>query len=259
MELLFAYSAINVTYSLLPIICTVCMLCIIILSVIIYDYFCSTVNRAVSAETKARMLVDSKIHQEDIKSVYQVLLKNQHDFKHRLAAAEALLNQQKGKPEESIRKLLSESREGFDYFLTGNETMDAVLTAKKANAEANGITFLYQPYPLKFLPIDDVSFCILISNLLDNAIHEVSTIPASASKRYVELKFAKSFDMFSIRCNNPTFEPSIDISKKTIKAKNVTGHGYGLESIRQTVEKNQGLIHIYTKDYLFSVEILLPM
>ncbi len=259
-ELLFSYITQNAVstepllfYSILS------LLCILIFSIVLYEFFCIILIRAIHAENQSRMLADSQKHQQELKNMYQVLLKNQHDFKHRLSIAEALISTKKDSSKKAISELLSENKCQNNFFLTGNESVDALLTVKKEIAEVNGIEFRYVPYPLNRLPIDDVAFCILVSNLLDNAIQEQLRFTDMTATRYVELKFSKSRDMFFISCINPTVEEKIDLSFSNIQKKQNNGHGFGLASIRQTIEENQGIIRIEFDEHLFKVNIMIPV
>jgi len=253
---LFSVSRLSSTFAF---VCILLLFVITIMSLVIYESFFVVLKKAITNENKNRMLIESKLHQTDIVNMYQALLKNQHDIKHLLNVAESLLSKSDPVALAAGKKVLESSIPTSDTFLTGNITMDAILTAKKEIAQANNIAFHYQPYPLTVLPIDELSFCVLVSNLLDNSIQEQLRLADGSDDRYISLKFARNHDMFSITCINPTLEDQKDISEAYINSRKETGHGYGLESIRQTVIENQGMCYITSENCLFSVEILLPM
>ncbi len=258
-EFLFSYVTHNDAVNSLFVYSIILLFCIIVLSVVLYEGFCKVLNRALFAENAARMLEDSQKHQGEIKNMYRAMLKNQHDFKHRIATVEAVLKMNGELSSEKISELLSEEKYVKNLFLTGNESMDALLTAKRETALSYGITFRYQPYPLTRLPIDEISFCVLISNLLDNAIQELAYTDVNQTERYIDLKLSKSMDMFCISCINPMNTERKDVSSSALIFKQYNGHGYGLESISQMIEKRQGIMQIYSQDYMFRVDIMLPM
>ncbi len=257
-ELVFAASvnAGSKTVSSVPL-CFL-MLFTLLMTLLIYDYYCKTFERAVEAENEARMLIDSQKHQGDLNSLYHALMRTRHDMKHRIAIAEAMLMNESGRDNEAVQKALTEGIEPIEVFYTGNETIDAILTAKYATARENDIEFRFQPYSLQKHPLSDISFGILIGNLLDNAIEAVKLIPEKTHERYVELGFTQKMAMFCISCVNPTIEEHVEITSDHILRRRESGHGYGLDSIRHTVEANNGKCIISSEDQIFCVNILIP-
>lgn len=92
----------------------------------------------------------------------------QHDLRHRIQAAEQLLQGTSGQAADAASRLLDDD-DTAARFMTGSMAVDAVLTAKAAAMDKAGIAFHFVPYPLYDLPMDETSFAILLSNLLDNA------------------------------------------------------------------------------------------
>ena len=122
-------------------------------------------------------------------------------------------------------------------------------------------SYSFSPYPIQELPIAEEQFCILMSNLLDNAIEGVMRLPAGASSREIQLSFSRSWNMFSISCKN-------DIDVSTINQKNgqfISSkphgeiHGFGTQSIRTIVEEADGWVFFNVQQQMFDVEIMLPM
>ena len=257
-ELVFAASvnASSKTVSSVPL-CFL-MLFTLLMTLLIYDYYCKTFERAVEAENEARMLIDSQKHQGDLNSLYHALMRTQHDMKHRIAIAETLLMNESGKGNEAVQKALTQGIDPVEVFYTGNETIDAILTAKYATVRENDIEFRFQPYSLHKHPLSDITFGILIGNLLDNAIEAVKLIPEKTHERYVELGFTQKMAMFCISCVNPTIEEHVEITSDHILRRRESGHGYGLDSIRHTVEANNGKCIISSEDQIFCVNILIP-
>lgn len=104
---------------------------------------------------------------------------------------------------EIILSLLPNDSQLSNEIITGCIAVDAILTAKRAIAEENGIVFALKPYPLQRLPINVADFCVLLSNLLDNAIEaSMRILDDTASQKYIEISFARSWDMFYLSCSN---------------------------------------------------------
>ncbi len=234
------------------------MLFTLLMTLLVYDYYCKTLERAVGAENEARMLIDSQKHQGDLNGLYHELMRTQHDMKHRIAIAETVLKNECEKGGDAIPKVLTEGINMVEVFYTGNETIDAILTAKYAIAKANGIEFRFQPYSLQKHPLSDITFGILVGNLLDNAIEAVKRFQNEEQDKYIELGFTQKMEMFCISCINPTIEEQVDITSDHILSRRKNGHGYGLDSIRHTVESNKGKCIISSEGHIFRVNILIP-
>ena len=104
--------------------------------------------------------------------------------------------------------------------------------------------------------MDDFHLVSLLSNLLDNAI----TAAAKCPDGFIRLAITEVKNYIQIECTNNHQE---QIQQKnniffTTKATQKEIHGLGIKSMRKTVEKLRGEIHIdYTEDS-FHVSILVP-
>lgn len=206
-----------------------------------------------------RMIAEAQQHQGDLRVLYQTLLRSQHDLKHKLATVEAII--ESGDDHGShLTHIILDDAISADVFLTGNEMVDAVLSAKKAAMDKAGIAFRYQAYPLQRLPVDTVIFCVLISNLLDNAIKESEKLDLETrQKQPIDFGFSRSMDMFTIICSNPTVKEHVDLSPSRLAAMKPYGHGYGIESIRNTVEQHNGRCIFSSEGFRFKALLILPM
>lgn len=122
------------------------------------------------------------------------------------------------------------------------------------------IRFEYQPYPLNELPIDESIFCVVLSNLLDNAIEGINRMNDSEHEHVIQLKFARSWDVFFITCNNDMTPDSIHrVGTRFLSSKKEgVGHGFGVENIKKIVNEANGQCKFITQEQIFHVEIILP-
>ena len=125
--------------------------------------------------------------------------------------------------------------------------------------ERAGIHFEFVEYPLKPLPIPEQQFCVLISNLLDNAIEGVMRLPATKSQRHVKLIFSKVWEMFFITCTNDADETRIIRSGDAFLSvkPHPELHGFGTKSIKKIVSEAGGTVEFDIKQGQFTVRIML--
>ena len=236
------------------------MLISVIFTVLLFEIMSSLAAQKRQSELALQTVQLLHSHQDELRSVYSNMLATQHDLRHRITIAEQILSSQGEHAQQEAIALLKDTNV-LNEFITGNISMDAILTAKSAIMKQAGIAFSFSPYPLQELPIAEQQFCILMSNLLDNAIEGVMRLPAGASSREIQLSFSRSWNMFSISCKN-------DIDVSTINQKNgqfISSkphgeiHGFGTQSIRRIVEEADGWIFFNVQQQMFDVEIMLPM
>lgn len=180
-----------------------------------------------------------------------------HDLKHQIAVLrseedpkkrEAFLNQM----EEEIRQYEAQNK-------TGNKVLDTVLTTKSLYCNKHGITFtcVADGTLLDFMDVMDI--CSIFGNALDNAIECEMKIPEK-EKRLIHVTVSRQKAFLILRFENYCEEEihyqgeSIATTKKDKKY-----HGYGMKSIRYTVNKYGGAVTIDTKKNWFDLKILIPI
>mgnify|MGYP004482645829 CR=1 FL=1 len=240
----------------------ICILGASIFSLILYELMARTTFQRQEAESKLQILQQSQDHQKELRNMYSAMLQYQHDLRHKYQILEEIINNNKIISEEtrSLMKNADDNNPLDKMFITGNVFVDALLIAKKVTMDIQKIRFECVIYPLTHLPLQEMDFCILLSNLLDNAIEAVQRLPLDAESRLVQLKFARVQDNFIIVCQNDylpaslRFENNRYISSKPNKAM----HGYGLENIRRICEDAKGNCTVM-HDKKFVIRIILPL
>ena len=110
-------------------------------------------------------------HLDEVRSIHSEMRGYKHDFHHHLQALKGQL--EAGEVERAIAYIteLDRSLQSVDTLLkTGNVTVDAILSAKLAQARADGIAVTVDVNLPDRLTFSDLELSIVIGNLLDNAI-----------------------------------------------------------------------------------------
>ena len=231
-----------------------------ILTIVLYEIMIreTDARRKLELETQTSQLIGD--HQEELRIIYSNMLSTQHDLRHRISVAEELLLHNETKMTHQAIDLLKDT-EILNEFVTGNMGVDAVLVAKTATMKEAGITFSFYPCPLIKLPIPERDFVVLLSNILDNAIEAVMRLDTSSSSREVKLVLSRTWDIFSVICENdlnPSMIHQQDGEFISSKA-HPELHGYGIRSVQRTVEDAGGLAEFSIEKKKFVVRIMLPM
>ena len=180
-----------------------------------------------------------------------------HDLKHQISV---LKNESIS--EESYRYLDQMEKEIKIYEAqnkTGNKILDTVIMGKQIYCQSVDInlTSIAEGAALSFM--DPIDISTLFGNILDNAIESVSKIE-DKEKRLIHLTVAKQKDFLRIRVENCyegqlVYKNGIPITTKDDK----NYHGYGLKSIKSTVQKYNGSVTIEDQNGWFEIRILIPL
>lgn len=153
---------------------------------------------------------------------------------------------------------LCDMENNYSEINTGNLVIDSFVTNYKNICIENRINFITDlSVDYNRIPISDYELCIILGNILDNAINACEH--NSSVNNYIKLTITSNDnDIFYIHTEN-----TYNIAQKKYNSTNdnellLSEHGYGLKNIKKIVENNHGIINVYSED-LFIVDIVLPI
>lgn len=180
-----------------------------------------------------------------------------HDLKnHLLCISEYIRLQQTNAAMEYIEKLTGQVKKELPYhMMTNSVAVNAILDLKKLVCDENQIDIKY--FVLEELPkIDETDLCVILANLLDNAIEAAS----KEEKRQIRLSMEIIGNYFRIVVQNQIAESVLKNNKKlgTTK-KNRKIHGFGLQSVEDAVERNDGMSNFSEENGWFVADVMLKI
>lgn len=181
-----------------------------------------------------------------------------HDYRNHIGTMKVLARS--GNMEELLRYLdmLESDLDTVDMPVkTGNPMADAILGSKLALAAEKHIpvkTSVRIPVKLGFPELD---LCIILGNLLDNAIEANMSLPEEERmiRVYMDIKETRLYLSVTNLC----------AGKKLVRkdgrfaTKKGEGHGFGLVRIDTIIERHGGYLSRNSEDGAFTTEILLPL
>lgn len=180
-----------------------------------------------------------------------------HDLKnHLLCISEYIRLQQTNAAMEYIEKLTGQVKKELPYhMMTNSVAVNAILDLKKLVCDENQIDIKY--FVLEELPkIDETDLCVILANLLDNAIEAAS----KEEKRQIRLSIEIIGNYFRIVVQNQIAESVLKNNKElgTTK-KNRKIHGFGLQSVEDAVERNDGMSNFSEENGWFVADVMLKI
>lgn len=144
-----------------------------------------------------------------------------------------------------------------DVSRSGNLVIDSLINYKHTLVEKEGIKMKCNILVPPELPYDSADLCIIIGNLLDNALEATQSL--SVENKYINLSITQIKGNLSITIQNPyNGKLKKDNTLKLLSLKSDShNHGIGLTSVKQSVDKYNGELLIKTDHNIFNVSIFL--
>lgn len=179
-----------------------------------------------------------------------------HDLKHQIALLRTETGEEK---QQLLDQMVKEIQEYETVNRTGNEVLDAIISAKSRQCLKEGmkLTVVADGAALNFMNAMDISS--MFGNILDNAIEAVRKVENTEKKR-IHLTVSRKKGFLHITCENH-FIGTLQIKNglpMTSKRDNYY-HGFGIKSIQKTAEKYNGSVTIRVEEDCFNLRVLIPL
>lgn len=214
---------------------------VILLAVVMYLY-----SKVVQKEQMEREKEYAVAMVAEQKQSYQDLLKQQedirmmeHDMKNRLLGMRSyFVSGEIDKGLEKIDELLETYGAYAAEQVRGRRPWQAVIEAKLAYAKEQGIFVESRVGEGDYGTVDDIDFCILLGNLLDNAVEAQK----GETDKKISLCVAEDKGTVYVRLENSVLEGA-DIQLSGTAKKDSAQHGFGIRSVKKIVKKYGGTIN----------------
>lgn len=239
-------------------ICGIFML-VLIINMISFEIFKISIFQAKEyAEEKARleMYEMQRAHYRLTTEQIKKLSALRHDFRNHLyVIAERIRREEKDEAIAYIDKIGATIQEASNIIVAENEILATILTVKNMICKNKDIEFQCK-ISCEKLFIEDMDLNTVVSNLMDNAIEASEKCEKGKRKITFKIKDVKQF--IAIECCNTCKEKSAE--KRYIfqtTKDNKEEHGYGIENIKETVEKYGGRAEFSSMDGVFCAKIMM--
>ena len=189
----------------------------------------------------------------EVENMYAKMRGWRHDHRHHIKTMK--IHASKGEYEEIVKYLdmLDEDLTNIETVIkTGNQMADAILNSKLSIAAEKQIKIKAEAQIPVSLTISELDLCIVIGNLLDNAIDACMELPAEERliRIYMEMKGNYLYLVLTNTAGGT--------KKHSFRTAKGEGHGLGLARVDAVVKKYGGYLTRASEDNAFSTEVLLP-
>ena len=197
------------------------------------------------------------IHYAEVENMYKQIRGWRHDYRNHI---QVMKSHAASGDMDAITRYLDEldiDLQTVDTVIkTGNKMTDAILNSKISLAKSKNITVIADAHIAVELKTSQLDLCIIIGNLLDNAIEACLALPEDSRviRVFMEMKGTQLYMSFT---NATALGKQSKVGGRFLSTKG-EGHGFGLARIDDIVERNNGYINRNSEDGAYTTEILLP-
>lgn len=195
---------------------------------------------------------------EEIQTMYQQMRTWRHDYKNHLQVMKAHLDLGEYQElSEYILRLNEELASVSRVIETGNLALDAILNSKIAMARVKEIEVNVKVVLPPKLHIADYDLCIILGNLLDNAIEGCES-QGDGEKRFLRIYVGVLREQFYLSVAN-SYGARVKKEDGRYRSAKASGRGLGLLSIDSVAARYHGYVNRQNDESIFVTEILLPL
>ena len=201
-----------------------------------------------------QLLVQQKVYFENMIKKEEDTKKLRHDLKHHITILEQYISS--GENQAALHYLdTMYGKLPFHKlnYSCNNAILDSILSVYQKQFEDNGISVTIKGVYPEDIKIDDFDLCVIFSNLLLNAV-EACTKIENKDNRKIDISINSYGIYVNIIVENTyaVISPSLHTLKK-----DMNNHGFGLKSVKDSVENNNGKLEISHDEDMFCVDVLL--
>ena len=199
-----------------------------------------------------------KQQMDEIENIYMTMRGWRHDYHNHLQSLKGYLSLNKV---EQMKDYLDELETDLDsidtLYHSGNLQLDSILNAKLAIAEKGQIRIHCDASIPPQLHVSDLDLCVILGNLLDNAIESCRKIK-DPDERFIRVYIGILKKQLYISITNATSETVKQRTDHYFTTKR-GDHGHGLKRVDQVVKKYDGYLNRQNEPGVFATEIVLPL
>ena len=168
-------------------------------------------------------------HYRDMQAVYERQGRKMHDYKNQIRTMQVLLKKGDTQAAAALAERLTESISvEMAAVSTNHPVVDAVLNQKFHAAREQGVSMTFRVGDMGGLRLNEEETVILLSNLLDNAIHECVKVVRQGRNAVIHVKLVQEGGKLIFSVRNPVAE-KVEVTE-----------GTGLSNVKAVADKYGG-------------------
>lgn len=189
----------------------------------------------------------------EVENMYTKMRGWRHDYRHHIQTMKVHAANKEYTEIEQYLDMLDDDLTNVETVVkTGNRMADAILNSKLSLAAEKEIKVKAEAKIPVALTVSELDLCIIIGNLLDNAIDACMELPPQ--QRLIRIYMEMKGNYLYLALTNTAGGKK----KQHFGTTKGEGHGFGIARTDAIVKKYGGYITRASEDEAFSTEVLLP-
>ena len=185
-------------------------------------------------------------HYRDMQAVYERQGRKMHDYKNQIRTMQVLLKKGDMQAATALAEQLTESISvEVAAVSTNHPVVDAVLNQKFHAAREQGVSMTFRVGDMGGLRLNEEETVILLSNLLDNAIHECVKVARRGRNVVIHVKLVQEGGKLIFSVRNPVVE-KVQVTE-----------GTGLSNVKAVADKYGGDFAVSCDEEKFQAVVML--
>lgn len=235
----------------------------LVLLVILVFFYAMFLLIANSLNKNARLVQENhflslqQARYENLRSAIEEARQARHDLRHHFVQLSALAENGDLDKIKEYLSCASSKIPSQDLHFCENQAADGVLGYYSALAKRESIPFHAKTDLPSHIAVDEIDMCLVLSNLLENAIQASQKTEVSRRKINVEI-YLHYNHLLLIQVEN-TFDGKIRKKNDIFQSSKRTGNGIGIQSVRHIAEKTGGASSFTCDNGVFTAKIMLRL
>lgn len=221
----------------------------------IFLLMATSLNRNARLRQENQRLSLQQQRYENLKTAIEEARQARHDMRHHLNHISMLAEEN---DMEALKTYLAQTVSripDLDMHFCENRAADSVLGYYCALAKREGIPFSAQIDLPQTLPVDEIDMCLVLSNLLENALEaSLRTVPA---RRWMKVNAYVHAERLLLMQVENACDGEIKETNGVFRSSKRKGNGIGIQSVRHIAEKNGGASTFAYQNGVFCAKIML--
>ena len=215
----------------------------------------TSLNRNAKLQQENQFLSMQQQRYENLRTAIEEARQARHDMRHQLQQISALaeagdLEELKGYLAKTVSRIPN-----LDMCLCENRAADSVVGYYCAMAKRDEIPFRARLDLPETLPIDEIDMCLVLSNLLENALE--ASLRTAPGRRQIEITAYVHADRILLIKVENAFDGEVNEKNGVFRSSKRRENGIGIQSVTRIAEKTGGTSTFTHQNGTFTAKVML--
>lgn len=233
---------------------------LVLLGILVLFYFmfylmATSLNKNDHLRQENQFLSMQQTQYHNLKTSIEETKRVRHDMRHHITILQTLAKRKEWEELEAYLSTVQKEIPDTSLNLCDNLATDSVVSHYGLLYKNNNIPFSIELDLPRELPVPEIDFCTVLSNLMENALE--ASLQITSSKRMIKVKaylHSKSIILLSVE---NTFNGVIREKDGVYQSSKRRGNGIGIQSVSHIAEKTGGYSRFTYDDHIFRADIML--